>query len=822
MGFDFPKRKKNLSIAGQKGKMGEKNSRKGKGDWEIKGNRKEKEADKREKGEKKIGERRGKNGTPFRRGFFYTTSLSRQIGGIKTIYWENLFLLGLIGIAYLFVYLLHLWTYHLLEPLKFYHWHGELMITNPDGYHFGAWVQKLLYGMHPFNPRMEGTPPGLTFITIGVMKITGWSLDRTMLFMPPIFGSLIVIPIILIGKLYNRLGWGFFSALLAGIGWSYYNRTLLGYYDTDMFSVLGVLIVLYFWLKGLKERDKNSFFWGGIVSTLYFFIYPSGRVVLYGMGSITLLYLLIQNLDRRNWWKVWKIKNREMWESIIYLSIGLSNLPFLLVLFLLGGVRLGVTLLKVPEQLLQKGLKWTGMGAFLLFLITTNFLMEIVQRTLFFITSTQMEEGLHFLNVNRTIREASQISFYVTANRIVGSLIGLLLAIGGYLWLLFNRREFLITLPLWGIGLLAPLAGLRFTIYAVPIAALGGVYLFIQIAQRVSKVRVVQWAVTIAGVTLLIIPNLTHIVGCCSQNIRLIQKMKQIYPFPTPHYIMYPLFTNREIASFDRLKKMGSPKDYVISWWDYGYFIHYYSNKISLIDGGKHTVDNFLVSAILMSSNPYLTANLSRLAVETYHKYATAPIHHTAVEHLLYSDWSSTLFAEKGKPIQVSRFLEKVGDEYYKPPTPTRNIYLLFPIRIVSILYPIGEFSDRDLNSGESFHKSRIYGVGKSLFITPSQILIPPNILIDTKKEAVISLKTKTSIPIKRFIVVMGKRVNKLDLNPEGLTVMLIGTLRIGIVMDDYFYKSMAIQMGVLGNYNRELFELVEDTPFVKIYKLKR
>jgi hypothetical protein len=51
---------------------------------------------------------------------------------------------------------------------------------------------------------------------------------------------------------------------------------------------------------------------------------------------------------------------------------------------------------------------------------------------------------------------------------------------------------------------------------------------------------------------------------------------------------------------------------------------------------------------------------------------------------------------------------------------------------------------------------------------------------------------------------------------------MLISSLRLGAIMDDYFYNSAAIQMGVLGNYDPNLFKLVVDTPLIKIYQLKR
>ncbi len=70
----------------------------------------------------------------------------------------------------------------------------------------------------------------------------------------------------------------------------------------------------------------------------------------------------------------------------------------------------------------------------------------------------------------------------------------------------------LLSLPLVGLGFIALNAGLRFTVYAVPILALSIGYLIIYIADRyikMAKFRVLFSAIaTIAIVT----PNIIHVV----------------------------------------------------------------------------------------------------------------------------------------------------------------------------------------------------------------------------------------------------------------------------------------------------------------------
>ena len=79
--------------------------------------------------------------------------------------------------------------------------------------------------------------------------------------------------------------------------------------------------------------------------------------------------------------------------------------------------------------------------------------------------------GLHFYQVKQTVREAGIIPFDTMANRISGSVLGVFAALAGYIILVIRHKEFILALPLIGIGLFSLVGGLRFTVYAVPVAA---------------------------------------------------------------------------------------------------------------------------------------------------------------------------------------------------------------------------------------------------------------------------------------------------------------------------------------------------------------
>ena len=81
-------------------------------------------------------------------------------------------------------------------------------------------------------------------------------------------------------------------------------------------------------------------------------------------------------------------------------------------------------------------------------------------------------------------------------------------------------------------------------------------------------------------------------------------------------YKVPTVFNADEVKVLDELKGVAQREDYVISWWDYGYPIRYYSDVKTLIDGGKHDGSvNFPVSFML--TNPQdVSAKMARLDVE--------------------------------------------------------------------------------------------------------------------------------------------------------------------------------------------------------------
>jgi len=409
-------------------------------------------------------------------------------------------------------------------------------------------------------------------------------------------------------------------------------------------------------------------------------------------------------------------------------------------------------------------------------------------------TKTGVEGGmLHFYDVAQTIREAGKIPFDTFANRISGSVLSFIIAFAGYLLLAFKRKEFLLFLPLIAIGFFAYIGGLRFTVYAIPAMSIGAVYLFYFIFDKlIPKDKTKSVALVLITVALLY-PNIHHILR---------------YKVPT-------VFNKEEVKVLDKLKSISSPKDYTLSWWDYGYPIWYYSDTNTLIDGGKHHHDNFIISKILTTDSQMQAANLARVSVEKYVK-----------KHLEYTPVANYIFETNAtKALDANSVLDEMELSDYKLPKKTRDIYLYLPNRMLNIFPTVAVFSNLDLNTGQKganpfFFVSRNFKqVGNKLFLGNGVSFLQNSgeIVLGTQK-----------LKIRHFSVVSYDQQGKLQKQDQildyssSLNLIYMKNYNTILVLDNKMYNSVFIQLFVFENYDKSLFEPVILDPLVKVYKLKR
>ena len=674
----------------------------------------------------------------------------------------------------------YIWVYQFNGYAPF-HWHGQLMINTNDGYYFATVVKHLLYGTNPDNQLLQtaiDTYPGTVYSVYYLTKFLPFSLDTIILYMPAFVSSLIVIPIILIMRLYKLTFVGFLAALLASITWSFYNRTMTGYFDTDMFALVFPVFILYYVMKFVKDDKLLTMLIASIITAFYVVFYPQGYAAISAIFVTFIVYGLVFVKDKK-----------QFYLSLVFMSIALIKIMLVLKLLLL------VAFYFVSKQeLLRKDKNPLYIAiASVLFFILAGDGYGLIMSKIGWYTKTGTDAGvLHFYDVAQTIREAGKISFDTFANRISGSVVSFIIALAGYILLVFKKKEFLLFIPLIGIGFFAYIGGLRFTVYAIPAMAIGAVYLAYFIIERIVAKDKAKYALLTLATVAFLYPNIRHIIA---------------YKVPT-------VFNQEEVKILDKLKNIATPKDYTLTWWDYGYPIWYYSDTNTLIDGGKHHADNFIISQILTTDSQMQAANLARTSVEKYVK-----------KQLAYTPVADYIFEHNGTALDANDVLDEMRLGDYKLPKKTRDIYLYLPNRMLNIFPTVAVFSNLDLNTGNK-EANHFFFVSRNFKQVGNKLMLGHGVsFLNNTGELLLGNR---KIPIKHFSVVSYSKQGKLqkqdqilDYNSR-LNMIYMKSYNTILVLDDKMYNSVFIQLFVFENYNHELFEPVILNPLVKIYKLKR
>jgi dolichyl-diphosphooligosaccharide--protein glycosyltransferase/undecaprenyl-diphosphooligosaccharide--protein glycosyltransferase len=669
-----------------------------------------------------------------------------------------------------------IWVYQFKDAAAFY-WNNELMINTNDGYYFASAVEYLLFGMHEHNPQIASalnSYPGLIYITAFLTKVLPLSLETIILYLPAFISSLVVIPIILIARLFNMQILGLLSVLLGSITWSYYNRTMVGYYDSDMFAVLLQMFVLFSFISLLVKHKLHYIISICLFISVYPLFYPQGLSLMYAMYFVYIVYAL------------WTYR----YDAITYVSIAAIAIALSPIGLLLKLVFVSLLLLAFYSKKME--LKyWVGLAviAFVFFLFNANIFILVQEKIFGYINRGTEESGLHFFQVIQTVREAGKIPFDVMANRISGSSIGVLAALIGYILLVMRHRQFIIALPLIGVGVFSLWGGLRFTIYAVPIAAMSAMFLIYFLTSYVKDI-IPRYLLILMGAAALIYPNITHIIE---------------YRVPT-------VFHKDEVTVLDKLKQIGSDKDYVVAWWDYGYPLWFYTNKNTLIDGGKHHHDNYIVSKILLSSSQKEAALLSRLAVETYVDSG-------------YKNIADTLFKNHQEDqVNVETFFDELHADTLSIPPATRDIYLYLPFRMLDILPTVKIFSNINLDTGEKLTNPFFYRTSK-VTQDKDRVDFGSGVVFD-QKTGILAVGKQT-VPVHQIITTGYDQdrhlaVNRQALHPDApFTILILKDYDTVLIMDKEMYDSSYIQMFFLENYDHQYFEPVILTPWSKVYRAK-
>ncbi|MBC8324022.1 MAG: hypothetical protein H8E27_00105 [Verrucomicrobia subdivision 3 bacterium] len=585
----------------------------------------------------------------------------------------------------------------------------------------------------------------LTLLGAALVKM-GVSLPMLTTWMPILIAPLIVVPVILIGRLYGSTLWGFCAGLLAVGATSYFSRTTPGYFDTDMFAVTWPAMALYLLLRAHREESRGWLLAGALALMFYPFAYGSGASVVIAMSlcfiGYRLLLLLLGTLHHRNVLPWGPDADPEFtWDAVLLVALGglfciwtPGNLLFqapwkiLIGLLLIAGAMRLMWLRKHTPIGLSK-INRILRGAAIFFVLLMLYLggpWHVVKQTLGYLPGVQakLEEwsgskpnanpnaqpalpDLKFQQVKKTIVEVKETPFFEVkenpreanvAKRVSGSNRGFVLALLGLVLMMILYPEFVIAAPLLGIGIyLAHIAGHRFTIHAVPLAALGATFIpfgVVELTRRISpgKPKAILgslplnefyrrhqgWFAAWLGAGLLAIPLAYGLIRPNYEHDLLLARGRP------------PVLRAPEVAQLAELRKISKPGDYVLTWWDYGSAVWLYSGRNVLTSPYNQSNDNYIIAKIFNSNSQALAANLARLSVEVFHQDGPPRGGAMAVEQIFRSPTQS--------PNEILEILKHPG---YPVPGRTRDVYLYLPAQMMPIFPVLHQFSERDLATGE-------------------------------------------------------------------------------------------------------------------------
>jgi len=669
-----------------------------------------------------------------------------------------------------------IWVYQFgdYEAFKF---NGQLMINTNDGYFWAEGARDILSGLsQPYD--LSPTTLATSQLTAFFAKILPFSFESVILYMPVVLSSLVVIPMILIAKTLHNLTLGFIAALLGSVAWSYYNRTMAGYYDTDMLNIVLPMFLLWSIIWAINTKEEKYLLITAIDILIYRWWYPQSYSLEFSFFALILVYALI--FERKN------LYNYKLLAIMLFAMMDVDGVIRLPIVF-------GLYVFFKMEKADKFAFSILAL-AVVAFFVTGGFDPIWLRLKLYVFTDTLVSSkegmGLHYFAVMQTVREAGSIPFSEFANRISGHGVTFILSLAGYVYLAYKHKLMLLALPMIGLGFLASVGGLRFTIYAVPILAFGVAFLITELG-RVMPTEKLKYLSMVAFTLAILYPNYQHIEG---------------YKVPT-------VMNTDEVKVLDILKVKANREDYVVAWWDYGYPIRYYGDVKTLVDGGKHDGDvNFPVSFILTSPQEE-AAKMARLDVE-YTEAGYETNRSLSYIEQMCSDYGFS---------DANDFLLSLQTEI-KLPNKTRDIYFYLPFNMLSIYPTLTKFSYIDLMSGKE-KKAPFYFISRNFRDVGSSIQLSQEVFMD-KETFALTIGTQKVTP-KRFVktfydkeMQLQSSVQNIDPNAE-VSIIYMSNYNTFLVLDEATYNSLFIQLMVLESYDTNLFEKVITNPHAKVYKLK-
>lgn len=210
----------------------------------------------------------------------------------------------LILIAFAFSFAVRLIWVEQFSTAEQFKFNNEFMINTNDGYIWAEGVRDILNGITSEEDTNNDRSPvesATSILTALFAKLLPISFETLIFYMPAFLGSLLVIPLILIGKSFEKEDVGFVAALLGSIAWSYYNRTMVGYYDTDMLNIVFPTLLLWSLIWAIRTKQDKYILFTGLDIVAYRWWYPQSYSLEFAFFGLILLYVLYLYIKKKEY-----------------------------------------------------------------------------------------------------------------------------------------------------------------------------------------------------------------------------------------------------------------------------------------------------------------------------------------------------------------------------------------------------------------------------------------------------------------------------------------------------------------------------------------
>lgn len=664
----------------------------------------------------------------------------------------------------------------------------HVTLTVTDGYYWGAAV---LDALGQIDVEILRLPTwhhhAITFLGTVFGHVS--PAQEVMLYLPAVVAPLIAVPLVLLGNLFGSPRVGFGAALLAVVGWSYYNRTLMGYFDTDMFSVTVPLLLLWLLAAAVVHRSPGRALAAALFMVAGPFFYDQIGLVLFAFAATFGAYVVL--FCRREDFA---------WPALAMVALAVMPLPW----FVRAALIVALHFVVARGVVAPRHVMWATLLLGAVFLVTSPLVRAVIDQVGQYAARGTVEPrapgDVGTVRVTGLIREMVRLPLADLAARYAGSVAGLVLGGVGYLLLCWRYRPLLLALPFVALGGFALWGGLRFTIYAVPVAALGLAFLAAivvgQVAARLPRWRAAAaWVLTPLVVTPLLVPQVDDALARSPSTVVM----------------------SGEAELMSRLGAVAAPGDYALAWWDFGYPLWFYGRVGALIDGGKHGRDNLVVSLALTTDSQLQAANLARTAIERYHarRFPSAPI-------------LSRLFAEgRERGLTQREVLTELATPAFVPPDKTREVYVYLPHKMLTLLGAVEQFSRSARRPEGAADRAPV-----SLYSPVEQ---KGRVLHLRRGGHRLDLDARTltdrdgrPVPLRGMHLVEmdaeGRVRSQTQPGDPNASVHAVLLRSYGAVMllDDELFRSVLAQLYLFERFDPTLFEKVTRTAFGVIYKLLR